>query len=49
VHAATMEEDEPDGAVPEWCSPKHERRQRGSAADVKNGGGLSSARGRRKA
>jgi hypothetical protein len=45
----TVEEDEPDGAVPEGCSPEHERRRRGSAAEAKNGGGLSSMRGQRKA
>jgi hypothetical protein len=45
---AAVEEDEPDEAVPEGCSPEHERRQRGDATEVKNSSGLSSARGRRK-
>jgi hypothetical protein len=44
-----MEEDEPDEAVAEGYSPKHERRWRGGMMKGKNGGGLSSARGRRKA
>jgi hypothetical protein len=38
-----VEEDELDGAVPEGCSPEHERWRRGRAAEAKNGGGLSSA------
>jgi hypothetical protein len=45
---ATVEEDELDEAVSERCSPEHERWRRGSMMDAKNGGGLSSARGRRK-
>jgi hypothetical protein len=44
----TVEEDEPDEAVLEGCSPEHERRQRGSATEVKNGDGLSSAQVQRK-
>jgi hypothetical protein len=39
---SVVEEDE---AVPEGCSPEHERRHRGCATEAKNGGGLSSARG----
>jgi hypothetical protein len=46
---ATVEEDEPDEAVLEVCSPKHERRRRGDATEAKNGSGLSSSRGRRRA
>jgi hypothetical protein len=45
---AAVEEDEPDEAVPEGCSLEHERRQRGDVTEAKNGGGLSSTRGRRK-
>jgi hypothetical protein len=37
-----VEEDEPNEAVPEGCSPEHEQWWRGGAAEVKNGGGLSS-------
>jgi hypothetical protein len=40
-----VEEDEPDEAMPEGCSPGHERRRRGGAMEAKNGDGLSSARG----
>jgi hypothetical protein len=43
-----VEENEPDEAVPEGCSPEHEWRRRGDAMEVKNGSGLSSAGGRRK-
>jgi hypothetical protein len=46
---SSVEEDEPDEAVPEGCSPEHEWRWRGGAMEAKNGGGLSMARGRRKA
>jgi hypothetical protein len=46
---SAVEEDEPDEAGPEGCSPEHERRRRGSATEVKKGGGLSSMQGRRKA
>jgi hypothetical protein len=46
---AAVEEDEPDEAVPAGCSLEHERRQRADATEAKNGGGLSSARVRRKA
>jgi hypothetical protein len=46
--SAVVEEDESDVAVPEGCSPEHERRRRGSATEEKNGGSLSSSRGRRK-
>jgi hypothetical protein len=42
---AAVEEDEPDEVVPEGCSPEHERWQRGGTMEVKNDGGLSSARG----
>jgi hypothetical protein len=42
---AAVEEDEPDEAMPEGCSPEHERQRRGDTTDAKNGGGLSSARG----
>jgi hypothetical protein len=42
---AKVEEDEPDEAVLEGCSPQHERRWRGGVTEAKNGGGLSSARG----
>jgi hypothetical protein len=45
---AMVEEDEMDEAVLEGCSLEHERRQRAVATEVKNGGGLSSARGRRR-
>jgi hypothetical protein len=45
---AAVEEDEPDEAVPEGCSPEHEWWQRGGAIEVKNCGGLSSTQGRRK-
>jgi hypothetical protein len=44
-----VEEDEPDEAVPLGCSSEHERRRRGGVTEAKNGGGLSSTRGRRKA
>jgi hypothetical protein len=44
-----VEEDEPDEAVPEGCSLEQERQQRGGVMEAKNGDGLSSARGRRKA
>jgi hypothetical protein len=40
-----VEEDELDEAVLEGCSPEHKRWQRSGATKVKNGGGLSSARG----
>jgi hypothetical protein len=40
---ATVEEDEPDEAVPEGCSPEHNRRGRGGATEAKNGDGLSSS------
>jgi hypothetical protein len=40
---AAVEEDEPDEAVPEGCSPEHVRRRRGGAMKVKNGDGFSSA------
>jgi hypothetical protein len=43
------EEDEPDEAVPEGCSLEHEQRWRFIAMEMKIGGSLSSARGRRKA
>jgi hypothetical protein len=43
-----VEKDEPDEAVPEWCSPEHERRWRGGATEATNDNGLSSTRGRRK-
>jgi hypothetical protein len=46
---ATVEADELDEVVPEGCSLEHERRRRGDTTEVKNGGGLSSMRGRRKA
>jgi hypothetical protein len=36
---------EEDEAVPEGCSPEHERQRRGDAMEAKNGGGLSSPRG----
>jgi hypothetical protein len=42
---AAVEEDEPDEAMPEGCSPEHERQRRGGTTDAKNGGGLSSAQG----
>jgi hypothetical protein len=38
-----VEEDEPVEAMPEGCSPEHERQRRGDATEAKNGGGLSSA------
>jgi hypothetical protein len=44
-----VEEDEPDEAVLEGCSPEHEGWQRGGATKAKNGDSLSSARVRRKA
>jgi hypothetical protein len=37
-----VEENKPDEGVPEYCSPEHERRRRGSATGVKNDDGLSS-------
>jgi hypothetical protein len=40
---------EEDEAVPKGCSLEHEQRRRGDAMEAKNGDGLSSARGRRKA
>jgi hypothetical protein len=43
------EEDKPDEAMPEGCSPEHEWWWRGRATEVKIGGSLSLARGRRKA
>jgi hypothetical protein len=36
------EEDEQDEAVPEGCSPKYKRRQRGDATMAKSDGGLNS-------
>jgi hypothetical protein len=33
---AAVEEDESDEAVPEGCSPVHERSRRGGAMEVKN-------------
>jgi hypothetical protein len=45
---AMVEEDEMDEAVLEGCSLEHEWWQRAVATEVKNGGGLSSARGRRR-
>jgi hypothetical protein len=45
---AVAEEDKPDEAVLEGCSPKHERRRRGGVTEVKNGGDLSSTQGQRK-
>jgi hypothetical protein len=39
---AMAEEDKPDEAMPEGCSPELERRRRGGAMKVKNGSGLSS-------
>jgi hypothetical protein len=44
-----VEEDEPEEVVPEGCLPEHERRRRGGVIEAKNGGSLSSSRGRRKA
>jgi hypothetical protein len=41
-----VEEDEPDEAVAEGRSSEHERWWRGGVMEAKNGGGLSSARGR---
>jgi hypothetical protein len=41
--------DEPGKAVPEGCSLKHKWWRRGGATEVKDGGGLSSVRGQRKA
>jgi hypothetical protein len=41
----TVEEDEPDEAVPEGCSSEHGQRRRGGVTEAKNGGGLSSSRG----
>jgi hypothetical protein len=41
-----VEEDEPDEAVLEGCSPEHELQRRGGVTEVKNGDGLRSARGR---
>jgi hypothetical protein len=43
---AMVEEDE---AVPEGCSPEHERRWRGGVTEAKNDDDLSSAWGQRKA
>jgi hypothetical protein len=43
-----VEEDEPNEVAPEGCSPEHGRQRRGDATEVKNGGSLSSARGKRK-
>jgi hypothetical protein len=40
-----VEEDKPDEAVLERCSPEHDRRQRGGATEVKNSSSLSSAQG----
>jgi hypothetical protein len=42
---AVVEGGEPDEAVPEGCSPEHERRRRGGAMAMKTGGGLSSLQG----
>jgi hypothetical protein len=35
--------------APEGCSPEHERQRRCGAMEAKNGGGLSSSRGRSRA
>jgi hypothetical protein len=45
--SVVVEEDEQDEAMLEGCSPEHERRRRGSVGEteVKNGSGLSLARG----
>jgi hypothetical protein len=40
-----VEEDEPDEAVQEGCSPEYERQRRGGATEAKNVSSLSSARG----
>jgi hypothetical protein len=40
---AAVEEDELNEAVPEGCSPEHERWRRGSVTEAKNGSSLSSA------
>jgi hypothetical protein len=45
---AAVEEDELDDAVPEGCSPEHERWRRGGATEAKNGSGLRSSQGRRR-
>jgi hypothetical protein len=45
---AMVEDDEPDEAAPEGCSLEHERRRRCGATEAKNGGSLSSLRGRRR-
>jgi hypothetical protein len=44
---ASVEEDEPDEAVLEGCSPEHDQWRRGGAMEAKNDGSLNSSRGRR--
>jgi hypothetical protein len=46
---AVVKGGEPDEAMSEGCSPKHERRWRGGATTKKTVGGVSSLRGQRKA